>query len=166
MLQSVDRDLWRILSFHVICCFRKPLVSLLVPFWELPVLVLMHNPWRGCAGNWSGGWSGSPQQTGLAQYVGLRGHPASPRRAYFPSLRGALEKDVGCRAGGGGWSEEETEEWILSLQIQKDTWLLLCLPIMRWEGADPAFSALDNAGFLKLRNIIYKKRMTFQEPLI
>lgn len=41
---------------------------------------------------------------------GLWGHPASPRRAYFPSLRRAVEKDGGCRAGGGGQSEEETEE--------------------------------------------------------
>lgn len=56
----------------------------------------------------------------------------------------------GVQSRGGGWSREKTEERILILQSWEHMWLLPFLPIMGWEDADSALSALVDATFLKL----------------
>lgn len=126
---------------------------------------LLEVPWRGCTGNGVLGHQGYCGKLAWHSACGLNGQPASPEEAYIPRLHGS-EEGYWMQRSRRDWAEQVTDGWFILLQSWKGMSLLLFLPIMGWEDASSALSTLDDAGFLKLWNTIYKKRTTFQEPLI
>lgn len=141
--------------FHIICCFRKQPVS-----FSPSGSALKRVYWE-----WGGGASGILRQTAWHGACGLNGQPASPEKAYVPGLHGS-EEGYWMQRSRQDWAEQVTDGWFILLQSWKGMRLLFFLPIMGGEDANSALSTLNDASFLKLWNTIYKKRTTFQEPLI
>lgn len=146
---------------HIICCFRKLPGSLSLSGSACPSDDV--EPWRGCAGWGVVGLQGGSSNLAWHSAWGLWEHPASPGKPVFQDSM-AVKKGIGCKGAGG--AGVRTEGWFLLLQSWEGTRLLFFLSVMRWKDADSALSTRDDASFLKLWNTIYKKRTTFQEPLI